>query len=245
MDNIHIETTQNVTIEHNIASVGDRILAQLLDILFMTAYLFGIIFIIALIQPNSIALIIVIFLPIVFYSLFMEIFYDGQTLGMRIMKTKVVKLDGSQPTFVSYFLRWIFGIIDIHLFSGAVAIVTIIINGKGQRLGDIAAGTTVIHLKSRASLSDTIHVPLNEEYTPTFKEVKSLTDDDIHTLHEVLKNYYRNYRNPMSMKLLEDARNALENKMLINSELNSIQFLETVLKDYNYTYQTNTINTNV
>ncbi|MBA5764916.1 RDD family protein, partial [Vibrio sp. 404] len=41
-------------------------------------------------------------LPIFFYSLFFEVLMNGQTPGKFVNNIRVVKIDGSKPTFGSY-----------------------------------------------------------------------------------------------------------------------------------------------
>ena len=62
---------------------------------------------------SRIAIIISFYLPVVFYSLLFETFLDGQTIGKRIMKIKVVKIDGYQAKVSDYLTRWFFRIIDL------------------------------------------------------------------------------------------------------------------------------------
>src|SRR5690606_34920667 len=111
---------------------------------------------------------ILFYLPVIFYHLLCEVFMDGQTFGKKAIDIKVVKLDGSQPSVGSYFLRWLLQIVDLPFF-GAIGIITILVNGKGQRVGDLAAGTTVISLKHRTGIKDTIlarPVMADHDYTP-------------------------------------------------------------------------------
>ena len=82
---------------------------------------------------------LIVNLPTTFYSLIFEIAMNGQTPGKYLNKIRVVKIDGSKPTLGSYLTRWLLRIIDIWFFTGSVAVFTILFNGKGQRLGDIAA----------------------------------------------------------------------------------------------------------
>src|ERR1035437_251122 len=99
MENIKIQTTQNVDIEYELASIGDRILATLLDDLFFLTYFLLILLIAALTKYvifKSIAVISLLSLPILLYDLLCETFFQGKSFGKMIMKIKVVKLDGTQ-----------------------------------------------------------------------------------------------------------------------------------------------------
>jgi uncharacterized RDD family membrane protein YckC len=109
MTQLSINTTQNVNINFTAASVGDRILAQLLDLLVKIAYGITIFFSFQIFglenlfdnldQWSIIAIISVILLPVMFYSLVQESLWEGQTIGKKIMKMKVIKLDGYQASF--------------------------------------------------------------------------------------------------------------------------------------------------
>lgn len=238
MENVSINTTQNVEIEHQVASVGERILAHLLDYLFFFAYYIGIVIIFSIFQTfESISLIVILCLPVLLYDLVFEIFFNGQNPGKMIMKIRVVRLDGSPPTIGGYLLRWVFRPVDNLLIIGSIAIITIILNGKGQRLGDIAAGTTLIRLKQRVMLTDTLHVRLPENYKPVFPEVRTMTEADMHTVKEVLKHIYRNRGSDSAILLSYNTKNVILKKLGIDSTLHPQQFLETILMDYNFMNQ--------
>ena len=151
MDNFQIETAQNVTIKQQVAPLSTRIGAFLIDLLIITGY-----YILILLIMNALGFSLneslyvyyaLLSLPVFFYSLLFETLMNGQTPGKYLSKIRVTKIDGSKPTFGSYLIRWVLRLIDISLASGSVALLTILLNGKGQRLGDLAAGTTVISEK--------------------------------------------------------------------------------------------------
>jgi Predicted membrane protein/domain len=145
MDKVKVQTTQNVEINYEIASLGDRVVAALIDYGVLIAYMLTISVIVYFLNQLDIQgdwlliLLMMLCLVIIFYDLLCETLMEGQSIGKKIMKIKVIKLDGTQPSFGSYFMRWMLRIVDVVLFSPAVAMLVILINGKGQRLGDIAA----------------------------------------------------------------------------------------------------------
>lgn len=239
MSKIQIETTQNVTIEYELASVADRILATLLDYLIIFGYVMGLLILTGIWGgimnvKFGVALGIIFYLPVFFYDLLCEVFLDGQSIGKRIKKIKVVKLDGGQPTVLNFFLRWIMKPIDIFLTYGSVAIVTILINGKGQRLGDLAANTTVIKTKVEASLEDTILMDINRSYEVKFPQVSILTDQDIATVKEVIDRMILVPDIESYYKILSKTKEVISRKMGIESDLHALDFLGVVIKDYNY-----------
>jgi uncharacterized RDD family membrane protein YckC len=224
---VGIQTTQNVEINYEIASVSDRVLAALIDMFIVFAYLVGC-FILLLNVPElfSTALLIIMYVPAVFYHLVCEVLMNGQTFGKKQRGIRVVKLDGTQPGIGSYLLRWLLGLFE----RGVIGLVVLLINGKGQRLGDMAAGTTVIHIRPRVTLDDTILMAVDEEYTPTFPQVTRLSDRDAAIIKEVLDTAHRDDNRVATAVLYSKTKEFLG----VESSLPPTLFLQTVLKDYNY-----------
>lgn len=238
MDNIRVETTQNVVIDYPVASVGDRILAYLFDMLVLFGYIIFAIFVISLIvsleldETFRIIISFSLFLPVLFYDLICEQFMEGQSFGKKVLKIKVVKIDGSQAGFSSYFLRWILRIVDIYLASGVVALIVILSNGKGQRLGDLAGGTTVVKISEKVQFADTIFQALQQDYQTQFPEVVKLSDSDITTIKELIQKNYK-YPSPIIIDANLRARQLLCKKMNIETDMQPLQFFKTIIADYN------------
>ena len=232
MPQININTSQNVLISHPAASIGKRILAQLIDFSVMFAYYMLFSKISSFLKIQSTALNIIALLPIVFYSLISEMIFQGQSLGKMALNTRVVKLDGSQATFFNYFIRWIFRIIDIPLY-GSVAIITIAVNGKGQRLGDLAAGTTVIDIKAKNDLKTSIYRKLPDDYRLKYPETEKLNEKDIKTIVKVLNHHQKNY-NRKTTDMLINTKDAIVKKTGINTDEPPRKFLQNIIYDYNY-----------
>jgi uncharacterized RDD family membrane protein YckC len=239
MARIKLETTQNVMLEFDLAGTGDRIVSGLLDWLFIAAYIFVcyLLFFVILDIGNFIKsdtgwllLFIILYIPIAFYHPMFEIFMNGQSPGKKIMKIKVIKLDGSQPGLGDYILRWLFRIVD-SLFSYLIAIICISMTKKEQRLGDIVADTTVVKLKKRATLEDTILKVVEHNYKPVFADVLRFSDKDINTIKEALELYKKN-NNPKHVDIL--AKKVKELLNVENNTMSSARLLETVIKDYNF-----------
>jgi len=75
---------------------------------------------------------------------------QGTTLGKRVMRLKVVKLDGSPMDWQASIARNVLRIIDGILFYLVGAIV-IWVSRQKQRLGDMAAKTIVVHAQAQPS----------------------------------------------------------------------------------------------
>ncbi|MFL5728989.1 MAG: RDD family protein, partial [Cytophagaceae bacterium] len=235
MEKIKIQTAQNITIEHDIASVGDRIAANIVDSLIFTAY-YVVIFVFLGFgsgfgnMSDLIWIVVIASIPAFFYHLICEVLMEGQTFGMKAVRTKVIRVDGNQPTFGNYLIRWFLRLVDVTLSYGGVALITIIINGKGQRLGDIAAGTTVMKMKKPVNLSDTILTQTKENYVPVFTQVEKLTDREIGIVVETLSVY----RYQGKMMPVQVVAKKIKEVLHIETNMKALEFLKTIVKDYNH-----------
>ena len=228
---VSIQTTQNVLLEYEPASIGDRIFATLLDYVIFAAW--GIL---TIAIPASVGwfgtgqsivyVMVVAVLPIMLYDFFCEWLLNGQSIGKIALKIRVVMMDGSQPGIGAYLLRWLLRLIDTRIFSGIVAIVCVAANGKGQRLGDLAAGTTVIRLQPKVQLEEVIYTNLPASYQPRFEEVRQLTDHDIQVVREVLRRG--------SSEAAERTASKIKEVLNITTELGTYDFLHTIINDYQF-----------
>ncbi|WP_445666420.1 RDD family protein [Fodinibius sp. AD559] len=235
MNHLNIETSQHVQIDYIPAGIGARIGAYILDIIIMGIYLaVSLSLIFEFSESSTWVIMAVVALPLMAYHLVFELFMEGRSPGKKAVGIKVIKTDGTPATFGNYIMRWIFRLIDITTTSGTVAFVTILVNGKGQRLGDLAAGTAVVKNKKRTSLSDTLYADVEEGYEPIYPEVSVLSDKDISIVKEVL-NERKEYDRQTYKIIALRTRNAIKEKMGIEKtrEKGTLKFLRTVVKDYN------------
>jgi len=232
MENLNIQTSQNIEIVHNVAGVGSRILAQLLDYIFLGCYFFVMFELLSFVGIRSSFIYIFLILPALFYHLFCETVFNGQSLGKKLMKIRVVMVNGSQPGFSAYLVRWVLRLADITISFGSVAVLFIILTKKTQRLGDLAAGTTVIKLAPIVNL-ESLLLKVEENYQPVFYQVSNMTEADISTLREVMDFYNKNFYSTDALGLLFKARQNIEKKLNITSEMKDAEFLKTIIKDYN------------
>jgi uncharacterized RDD family membrane protein YckC len=241
MTQLSINTTQNVNINFTAASVGDRIFAQLLDILVMIAYIVvigfflditGLITTIEAMDDWSIMAVYgIIYSPIMFYTIVQESLWEGQTIGKRIMKTKVIKLDGYQAGFGDYLVRWLFRLVEVFIGNGIIGLIAIIASQKNQRLGDMAAGTAVITLKNKVNINHTIIQDINSDYVPTYPLVIKLSDNDVRIIKETFETAITTRDYATIIKLREKVLSVTGIK---NQSGNDQDFIRTLLKDYNY-----------
>lgn len=245
MPTIKITTAQNIDIDYEVASLSDRISARMIDyFIFMCAYTA-----IILIYTISMGLedgdpgaglggnIFIVLIAIwgafcALYDLVTEIFLNGQSLGKRARKIKVISLNGARPTIGQYILRWLFRTIDFGVTMGSAAVMGVAFSDNKQRIGDMIAGTTVVKSEPRNNFKDIAFGPPEEGYEPIYREVMQLTDNDLVLIHDVIRDFNRTRNSYLVYKL------AIKIKKYLNvsypNHINEYQFLEIVLNDYNY-----------
>lgn len=233
MEQFQIETAQNISIDQNTAHLGDRILAFIIDTLIIVIYYVLMIWLLLALHVNAgdqWAIFMVAGVPAFLYYLVLETLMEGKTIGKYLMQLRVVKLDGSKPDFFSYFIRWILRIVDISVSSGGVAIFTILMRGKGQRVGDIAAGTTIISEKRRVFLKDILLRELPQDYVPQFSQVTVFTDTEMGTIKDLYDKAKRNGNYNVILSLSTRIKKVTQ----ITSDKQPTDFVDVVIKDYCY-----------
>jgi len=242
MSELSINTTQNVNINFTVASVGHRILAYLLDLVVKAAYVIVVFYLFFyLLGLNNfmdgmdywsrMAIIVLFYFPVIFYTLILESLLEGQTLGKKLLKIKVVKIDGYQASFGDYLMRWIFRIVDVNFSVGVVGLISIIVSDKSQRLGDMTAGTSVITLKNNININHTILEEIDTDYVPTYPLVIKLSDNDA----RIIKETFHTARHNRDYQVIYKLRSKVEQVTGIkNQSGNDEDFIKTILKDYNF-----------
>lgn len=239
MDTIKVNTSQNVAIDYPVAGLGERIAARLIDLLFF--FILYILFILLGLIFSSIrgdkviyVLLIVYVAGYVFYNLLYEIFLNGQSIGKRFLKIKVISLDGGQPTLGQYFIRWLFRLVDFGFTLQTGGIISIAFTENKQRIGDVVAGTTVIKMVPKTSMAQiAFHPPeVDQDYTPMFPTVQQLTDRDIELIHEVILTFYKTGNRELI--LTTGPKTAKILGITKPQTMNELEFLNAVVKDYTY-----------
>jgi uncharacterized RDD family membrane protein YckC len=237
MNTITITTSQNIDLEYDLASVGERLVAWLVDLAIFVAY-----FILIAIAISTVSnlgsffddnpwIAVSLSVPFIFYNLVCEVWLNGQTIGKRVMKIKVISLNGEQATIGQYLIRWLFRVVDIYLMDGLPAFICVIVSEKKQRIGDIVAGTTVIKTVPRSTLQHTIYVRTPEiNYTVSFPEVAHLSDKDMQLVKEVIMNVNRTGNSVLAYHAAEKIKHTLK----IVTNLEPLYFLQVLLADYNH-----------
>jgi uncharacterized RDD family membrane protein YckC len=165
-DTLIIETPERVELEFSLASIGNRFIAVGIDhfiqflSIFLIAWIFAWIATTGNMSPLfedspkwvTAMMIIVVFILFASYFTVFEWLWNGQTPGKRLMKLRVVRDDGRPLTLWEAIVRNLLRIADaapgfvVPIYS--VGLITIFLNRRDQRLGDIFAGTVVIRERS-------------------------------------------------------------------------------------------------
>lgn len=236
MANLEINTAQNVNLDYQIVSVGERILAFLIDL-----FLFFVYFYLVELATEAMNMAFsdhwtvfglqqLLLLPVMFYSLYMHVLFNGRTVGKMVMKTRVVKADGNPAMWSDYMVLWLLRLVDIWIFLGSIGLLSIIFSERKQRVGDHAAGTVVISTKNKVTINHTILEEIADNYQPKFMNVTKLSDKDA----RLIKETYQIALKSNDYKTLQTLRKKVESVLETSSDLYDKQYIDTVLRDYNH-----------
>lgn len=218
-------------------------LAFIIDLLIRVAYVIIILYVFfnifdlgyllnGLDQWSVMAVYIILTFPVYIYPVVLESLMEGQTPGKKLMKIRVVKIDGYQASFGDYMIRWVFRIVDVS-FAGIVGLISMIVSKNNQRLGDIASGTAVISLKNNINISHTILEHIKEDYIPSFPQVIALSDNDMRIIKD---NYTKALKvdDRQIISRLSDKIKGILKLEIDPTKMTERQFINVIIKDYNY-----------
>lgn len=253
---IQIATAFNIDLEFEIAEFHKRLLAYIIDFVLLIIFLFSMKYLLydafrLGFEQNAGLDILAISIPMLLYSLLTELWMNGQTVGKKLMSIRVISLEGGEPTFGQYILRWITKFFEWPFFFGYIAfsnanvlvytfitalfgiavVIIISISPRNQRLGDIVAGTVIVNTRSALTVADTVFMQINKtDYKVMFPEVMRLSDRDINTIKGVLTMATKRNNYDMCHRVALKIKEVLN----INTDMHVDQFLEKLLEDYNY-----------
>src|SRR6266849_1468799 len=146
-----VSTPERVSFDYQVAGLGTRGIAQILDLLIVTGLLVAVFFFAAAAAAGTrsdvVGTLIDLFgafIVIFGYFWISEAIFSGQTLGKRALRLRVVGDRGEPLTWVQAGIRNVIRIVDFLPYGYGVGMVVLFANGRGKRLGDLAAGTIVV-----------------------------------------------------------------------------------------------------
>ena len=257
MEKIKIPTSFNIELDFEVANLVQRFAAWFLDLIVQIVYMLVMYryFLSSLSFGSDITSVIgevVIYLPILLYHLLSEVILNGQSLGKKIVGIRVISETGSRPSFYQYLLRWLIRPFDVTslgvgflavsfstkggdwlfvlLYLVVLVTAIVVLIKKHKRLGDLAAGTLVIISRVKTDINDTIFFELEDTYQPRYQDVLRLSDRDMNIIKTILDTSVKQKNYELAERTSAKIRTALQ----ITDYQHPVEFLETVLKDYNY-----------
>ena len=222
----NIVTGQYVRIRQTPASVGERMLAQVIDWVIQLGY----VALWAYIGPNfsTLQVILIVILPVLFYCPLCEMFTGGQTVGKWIVKLRVIMADGTLPSLSAFLLRWLLMIADGPTL-GCIGLLVMILNRNNQRFGDMAAGTLVVKLQSYSKIQVSLdeYDYLTEGYRPSYPQASDLSLEQIDVITRALDSEQPERITQLSQKVQQLLA-------ITRREPSDESFLRRILRDYQY-----------
>mgnify|MGYP001109710060 CR=1 FL=1 len=151
-DRYIVDTPENISVSYGVAGIGSRFLAGIIDTLLIGLIYFVLLFAVA--YANSVMdewssvfvaiVVIVMFLITWGYYILFELLWNGQSPGKRLIGLRVVHTGGRPISFIGSAIRNLVRVVDFLPSMYALGVVTMFIDARSRRLGDLAAGTLVI-----------------------------------------------------------------------------------------------------
>jgi uncharacterized RDD family membrane protein YckC len=183
-----IVTPEAVPLDFELANIGSRFPAFLLDLLIEGAALFALTIGLSALVAGSgtsvgvgvAAFFLLYFLVLFGYPTAMETLWRGRTLGKAALGLRVVTKEGAPVRFRHAATRAALGLVDFALTSGAAAVICILVTKENQRLGDLVAGTIVLRERSglKAPAPVGFSVPYGMEAYAASLDLAGLTAPD-------------------------------------------------------------------
>ncbi len=194
-DQFVVETPENIRFGYDVADIGSRFLAVLLDSLIQ-----GVLYILLLLaiviitqqlarielpdwaaQLLAVLLILVLFMIQFGYFLFFELVMNGQTPGKRLLHLRVIKENGYPLAPLDAIIRNMVRVIDFFPFAYGVGVIVMFFNKRAKRLGDFAAGTLVVKMRDQVKLQQlaTTSQALKPTAAPLLADAHRLDENDI------------------------------------------------------------------
>ena len=223
-ETLDIQTPENVAFGYQVAGIGSRFLATLLDtsiILLLQAAVFVAFFLILRafnITPLDGGLaswIYAVFGLVMFifywgYYIFFEMSWNGQTPGKRWTGLRVIRADGTPITLSESLIRNLARLVDMLPAAYGVGIITMFIDRQSRRLGDLAAGTLVVHDRAPITIQSlsfkrTLNLGMQGLTKVSLDgfPVERLTDDDLSLIEDfLLRRDQLTHRDSLAIQIL-------------------------------------------
>src|SRR5688500_9102149 len=167
-ETLDIQTPENVAFDYQIAGIGSRFLASLLDTTIVVFLQVVILIVVTLIIQSvdgsvfsdlisaSVSAVFGLIAAVFYwgYYVFFEMLWNGQSPGKRWVGLRVIRGDGMPITLSESLIRNLARLVDFLPAAYGIGIVTMFIDKQSRRLGDLAAGTLVVQDHASLSIQD-------------------------------------------------------------------------------------------
>ncbi|MCF3111340.1 RDD family protein [Niabella sp. CC-SYL272] len=265
---ISIPTSFNIDVAFEVPSFGRRLASLLIDMAVEICYLIAASWLVEKLtgpasywnedaQYNLWALQLLTVAPVFLYHIIMEITTNGQSVGKKIMRLRVVNDKGGKASVSQFLIRWLLRVSDLwmvmilflllRLEGGGTSLQTFFIlllalgflvtdivlvasSKRSQRIGDLLAHTILIRTNRQEDLSATIFREVRDDYVPVFPQVMHISDRDLNVIKNLLDNAHKTHR----YESLRSAADRVQQYLKIETDMEPYQFLDKLLEDYNY-----------
>jgi uncharacterized RDD family membrane protein YckC len=154
-DELQVATPERVAVDLPIAGLGSRAMAYVVDVGLLGAFAMVAYFTLTFfMDPYTAALglsglartlsLVAVFFGMWIYWTLLEVLWNGQTLGKRLLRIRVVRSDGSPVTVFASAVRNLVRIVDFLPAGYPVGLITMLVDKRHRRLGDLLAGTVLV-----------------------------------------------------------------------------------------------------
>jgi uncharacterized RDD family membrane protein YckC len=196
-DTYGLRTPEQIDLQYDLAGIGSRFLAMLIDSVIQSVVALAVLFVfvlgalllsgtsrdwfgadfgIAAFIGIAVALLLT-FLLTWGYFIFFELAWNGQTPGKRVAGIRVLTDRGEPVTLVHALVRNVLRLVDMLPSAYMIGAICILMTRRSQRLGDLAAGTVVVR-ERRAELPRTLP-PLDPSLMLPPQLAQAFTMDDV------------------------------------------------------------------
>jgi uncharacterized RDD family membrane protein YckC len=249
-ETLDIQTPENVAFGYQVAGIGSRFLASLLDTIIVVLLQVAVLVVLALILDSFdgsafgdqlSAWIYAIFglIAAIFYwgyYIFFEMLWNGQSPGKRWVGLRVIRSDGTPITLSESLIRNLARLIDFLPAAYGVGVVTMFIDKQSRRLGDLAAGTLVVQDRAPISIQDlsvkrTVHLRPWAKVSLDGFPIERLTDNDLSLIEDFLQRRDQlTHRDQLAVQILNTLHSRLGLPMPTISQTEAEDTLAAILQ---------------
>jgi uncharacterized RDD family membrane protein YckC len=240
LEKLNIDTPEQVALEFSLATIGSRFLAVAIDTIIQIACAIVLLLVVAagiwatgalgLAARPWVLAVLVIGGFVIYYGYFavFETLWNGQTPGKRMIGLRVIHASGRPISAWEAILRNVVRLVDQMPAIYAIGIVSVFVTERSQRLGDLAAGTVVVHERLAESLDD---VAPQRRVARSAHGARRLAPEEISVI-ELFFSRRGQLDGYARMRTAHQIARRVRERLEINAQLDDEQLLEDVVAEY-------------